>query len=93
MADGTILPHFKFRSINGGIVSKNGGPIRWLGKHQDRTSLSSCEAEICATSATSKKVVDFYNLSHSFSEAGHALPDIDTPTVLYNDNDTCVKRS
>jgi hypothetical protein len=33
---------------------KNGGPIGWLGKCQDPTSLSSCEAEIRGTSTTLK---------------------------------------
>jgi hypothetical protein len=46
IAEGTLLPLFKFRSMNGGIIFKNGGPIGWLGKRQEHTSLSSCEAEI-----------------------------------------------
>jgi hypothetical protein len=62
VADGTLLPLFKFWSMSGGIVFKNGGPLGWLSKRQDRISLNSCEAEICATSATSKKVVDLRNI-------------------------------
>ena len=93
VADGTLLPLFKFRSMNGGIVFKNGGPLGWLGDRQERTSLSSCEAEIRATNATSKKVVDFRNLSRSVSESGFAIPGSDAPTVLYNDNEACVKWS
>jgi hypothetical protein len=93
VADGTLLLLFKFRSMNGGIVFKNGGLIGWLGERQDCTSLSSCKAKIRATSATSKKVVNFCNLSCSVFEAGYTFPDIDTPTVLYNDNDACVKWS
>ncbi len=79
--------------MNGGIVFKNGGSIGWLGERQDCTSLSSCEAKTHATSATLKKVVTFCNLSCSVSKAGYALPDIDAPTVLYNNNDACVKWS
>ena len=90
VADGTLLPLFKFRSMNGGIVFKNGGPIGWLGERQERTSISSCEAEIQATNATSKKVVDFCNLSWSVTEAGHIISDSDAPTVLYNDNEAFV---
>jgi hypothetical protein len=90
VADGTLLPLFKFRSMNGGIIFKNGGPVGWLGDRQDRTSLSSCEAEICATNATSKKVVDFRNLSCSVSDAGYTLTSLNAPTVLYNDNEACV---
>ncbi len=54
VAEGTLLPLFKFRSMSGGIVFKNGNPLGWLSEQQDRTSLSSCKAEIHATSATSK---------------------------------------
>ena len=79
--------------MNGGIVFKNGGPIGWLGDHQDCTSLSSCEAEIQATYATSKKVVNFRNFSWSISDAGYVIPYVDSPTLLYNDNDACVKWS
>jgi hypothetical protein len=46
VAKGTLLPLFKFRSMSGGIVFKNGGPLGWLSERQDRTSLSSCEVEI-----------------------------------------------
>jgi hypothetical protein len=79
--------------MNGGIIFKNGGPIGWLGKRQDQTSLSSCEAEIRATNASSKKVVGFRNLSRRVSDAGYTLPHINSPTVLYNNNDACVKWS
>jgi hypothetical protein len=89
--EGTLLPLFKFRIVSGGIVFKNAGPLGWLSKRQDRTSLSSCKAEIGATSATSKKVVDLRNLSFSFTKSGFTIPDIDKPTLLYNDNDACVK--
>ncbi len=40
VAEGTFLPLFKPRSMSRGIVFKNNGPLGWLGKHQDRTSLS-----------------------------------------------------
>jgi hypothetical protein len=76
--------------MNGGIVFKNGGPLGWIGNRQDQTALSSCEAEIRATSATSKKVVDFRHLCKSLSDSGVTLTDIKSPTVLYNDNDACV---
>jgi hypothetical protein len=77
--------------MSGGIDFKNGGPLGWLGKRQDRTSLSSCEAEIRATSATTKKVVDLRNLSLSFTESGFRITDKNQPTILYNDNDACVR--
>ena len=93
VAEGTLFPLVKFRSMSGGIVFKNGGPLGWLSKRQERTSLSSCEAEIRATSATSKKVVDLRNLSLSFSESGFPISDIEKPTVLFNDNEACVRWS
>ena len=48
-------------------------------------------SEIRATNATSKKVVDFRNLSRSVSDAGYVIPDVDAPTFLYNDNEACVR--
>ena len=35
VADGTLLPLFKFRSMSGRIVFKNGGPLGWLCKRQE----------------------------------------------------------
>jgi hypothetical protein len=93
IAEGTLLPLFKFCSMSGGIVFKNGGPLVWLSERQERTSLSSCEAEIRATSATSKKVVDLRNLSLSFTESGFPISHIEKPTVLFNDNEACVRWS
>jgi hypothetical protein len=93
VADGTLLPLFKFRSMSGGIVFRTGGPVGWLAECQERTSLSSCEAEICATNATSKKVVDFRNICQSMVESGHDLSNVLSPILFYNDNDACVKWS
>jgi hypothetical protein len=62
VANGTLLPLFKLHCMNGGIIFCNGGPVGWIGTCQERTSLSSCEAEIRATNNTSKKVVNFCNL-------------------------------
>jgi hypothetical protein len=90
MANGMLLPLFKFCSMNGSIIFKNGGPLGWIGERQERTSLSSCEAEIWTTCATSKKVVDFRNLSRSISNCGLPIPDISSPTILYNNNAACV---
>jgi hypothetical protein len=70
IANGTFLLLFKFKSMSGSIVFKNGGPLGWLSKHQECTSLSSCKAEICATSAPSKKVVNLHNLCLSFTKSG-----------------------
>jgi hypothetical protein len=93
VADGTLLPQFKFRSMSGSIVFKNGGPLEWLSECQGCTSLSSCKTEIHATSATSKKVVNLRNLCLSFMKSGFPISDINKPTLIYNDNDACVKWS
>ena len=93
VADGTLLPLFKFRSMSGGIVFQCGGPLGWLYEHPDCTSLSSCKFKIHTTNATSKQVLDFHHLCTSMCEAGHSLPDATQPTLLYNDNDACVKWS
>ncbi len=77
--------------MSGRIVFKNGGPLGWLCEQQEQTSLSSCEAKICATSATSKKVVDFRNICRSITEAGFPISDLKNPTLIYNDNEACVK--
>jgi hypothetical protein len=79
--------------MNGGIVFKNGGPAGRLGEHQEQTSLSSREAKIRATNATSKKVADFWNLSPTVSNNGHPFDDLSSPTILYNNNVACMKWS
>ncbi len=91
VAKGTLLSLFKIQSMNGGIIFCNGSPIGWIGERQDRKSLSSCEGKICATSATSKKVVNLRNLCRSISESRLPLLDATLPTILSNDNDACVK--
>jgi len=79
--------------MNGDIIFRTGGPVGWLGERQDCMALSSCEAEIRATNATSKKVVDFRNVCQSMVESGHDISDVASPTLLFNDNDACVKWS
>lgn len=43
VADCTLLPLFKFWSMSGGIVFKNGGPLGWFAERQELTSLSLCK--------------------------------------------------
>jgi hypothetical protein len=79
--------------MNGGIVFKNGGPLGWLSKWQDRMSLSYCEAKIWATSATSKKVINLCNICWSITKSGFPILDLNKPTLIYNDNEACVNWS
>jgi hypothetical protein len=44
--EGIQLPLFKFRSMSGAVVMRSGSPIAWKADHKERTSLSSCKAEI-----------------------------------------------
>ena len=76
---------FKLRSMSGYIVLRAGGPIAWSSVRQQRTSRSSCEAEVRATDECTKEV-----LSVRLRGLDIGLADIDTPTQVFNDNQGCV---
>ena len=88
---GTPVPLFKFRSMSGVIILRMGGPISWKTERQQRTSLSSCEAEINATNMGSKLTVAARNFTQGFEACGVPVPsDISGPTKVFNDNSACV---
>ncbi len=58
---------------------------------QERTSLSSCEAEICATNEVSKLLMSICNLAESVRDNGHDILDTTNASPLYNDNESCVQ--
>jgi len=91
--DGTLLPLFKIRSMSGGIIFRQGGPIGWTAVRQERTSLSSCEAEIRATNEVSKLLMGIRHLADAVREGGHDIADTAVASPLYNDNESCVKWS
>jgi len=91
--DGTLLPLFKIRSMSGGIIFRQGGPIAWIAVHQERTSRSSCEAEIRATNEISKLLMGIRHLVDAVREGGHNIADTMVASPLYNDNEACVKWS
>ena len=91
--DGTYLPLFKFRSMSGAIVFRMGGPIAWKSVRQDKTSLSSCEAEIRATNEGGKLTVATRNLAVDFVSTGYNISDTSDSTDVYNDNQSCVNWS
>ena len=93
ITDGVYLPLFKCRSMSGAIVFRSGGPISWKSVRQDKTSLSSCEAEIRATNEASKLTVSLRNLARGMTHLGYPISDADSPTEVYNDNEACVKWS
>ena len=70
---------------------RSGGPIAWKAERQERTSLSSCEAEIRATNMGSRLTVNTRNMISSLSDLGYPIVDCQSSTPLYNDNDACVK--
>jgi hypothetical protein len=63
--EGIQLPLFKFRSMSGAIVMQSGGPLAWKADRQERTSLSSCEAEIQATNMGARLTVNTRNMISS----------------------------
>ena len=91
--DGTLLPLFKCRSMSGGIIFRQGGPIAWIAVRQERTSLSLCEAEIRATNEVSKLLMSVRNLANAVCVGGHTIVDTTDASPLYNDNESCVRWS
>ena len=89
--DGIQLPLFKFRSMSGAIVMRSGGPIAWKAERQERTALSSCDAEIRATNMGSRLTVNIRHMISSLSDLGYPISDCKSSTPLFNDNDACVK--
>jgi hypothetical protein len=79
--------------MSGGIIFRQGGPIAWIAIRQERTSLSSCEAEIRATNEVSKLLMGIRNLAESVRTSGFVIPDTTEASPLYNDNESCVRWS
>lgn len=93
VAAGVYLPLFKFRSMSGAIIFRSGGPIAWKSVRQEKTSLSSCEAEIRATNEASKLTVAIRNVASGLADVGYPIDDASAPTTMFNDNEACVKWS
>ena len=60
---------------------------------QERTSPSSCEAEICATNEVSKLLMSIYNLAKCICNNGLIIPGTTAALPLYNDNESYVRWS
>eukprot|EP00957_Ditylum_brightwellii_P015674 1182648-Ditylum_brightwellii.AAC.1 len=43
------VPMDKLQSMSGAVFIRNGGPISWTCQHQDNIVLSTCQAEVVAT--------------------------------------------
>ena len=57
---------------------------------RERTSLTSCKAEIRATNEISKMLIASSNLAGSIRDDGHDIPDTLESSLAYNDNEACV---
>ena len=67
------------------------GSLAWKSERQEKTSLSSYEAEIKATCMGSKLTVATRNFSDGFTSCGVPPPtDTDAPTIMYNNNQSAV---
>ena len=77
--------------MSGAIILRMSGPISWKVERQQRTSLSSCEAEINATNMGSKLTVAARDFTRDFEACGVPVPsNISGPTKVFNDNNACV---
>ena len=85
------LPLFKFRSMSGAILFQSGCSITWKANHQDRTSLSSCEADIQATNMGSCLMLNTRNIILDLSSRGYPISDAATAMPVFNNNDACVQ--
>jgi hypothetical protein len=79
--------------MSGGIIFCQGRPLALIAVHQERTSLSSCEAEIWATNEFSKLLMSICRLAQNVWDNCHSIADTDNASPLDNDNDSCVKWS
>jgi len=86
--DGTEIELFKFRSLSGYLICMSGGPIAWGSDRQEHTALSSCEAEIMATSECMKML-----MSIKLRAQDLGILHASEITSLYNDNQACVNWS
>ena len=77
--------------MSGTIIFRSGGPITWKTEHQEQTSLSSCDAEICTTAMGSCRTINTRNLILHLKSLGYPINDADMATPLYNANNACVK--
>ncbi len=77
--------------MSGAIIFRSGGPITWKAERQERTSLSTCEAEIRATNMGSHLTINLRNLILHLQSIGYPSNDTDIATPLYNNNKACVR--
>jgi hypothetical protein len=84
--DGTHIEMFKRRSVSGYFMCYCDGPIAVRSIRHDRTSLSSCKAEIITTSKYIKAVLALRLVAQDLG-----ADDLSTPTIVYNDNQAYIE--
>jgi hypothetical protein len=89
--EGIQLPLFNFFSMSGAVVMQSGGPIAWKADCQERTSLSSCKAEIQAINMGLRLTIHTRNMISSLLDLGYPIDNCKSSTPLYNDNNACIK--
>ena len=82
---GSEIEMFKLRSMSGYMILRAGGPLAWASVRQERTSRSSCEAEVRATDECTKEV-----LSIRLRGKDIGLNDDVSSTKVHNDNQGCI---
>jgi hypothetical protein len=83
------LPLFVSRSVPAFYVDLF-GPLHWLSKHQSVTTGSSAEAEIYATDACVKFLLELVQLLEFLDLKNTFMPHM---KIVYNDNQACVNWS
>jgi hypothetical protein len=77
--------------MSGAVLFRSGGPLTWKADRQDRTALSSCEAEIRATNMGSRLTINIRNMISHLANCGFPINDTSLATPVYNDNNACIK--
>jgi hypothetical protein len=85
------LPLIEFRSMRSTISFRSGSPITWRSERQDRTSLSSYQAEIRATNAGFHLTMNVRNMMSHLSSLGYPIMDTETARPVYNNNKVSIK--
>ena len=80
-----MIDPLTMRIMSGVIIFRSGGPISWASILQERTSRSSSEAEIKATSELTKRILALKNVMGDIH-----LHDAHKCTRDWNDNRNCV---
>ena len=83
--DGTPLELFKYRSLSGFLICRNGGPIAWRAIRQNQTAQSSCEAEVVATNECTTELLHVKLRAQDLDMA-----DSYNRITIYNDNQAAV---